>query len=116
MKARVAKKKDALKQKRKEKLIANDLPKLRAELYQAKRGVYDLRRVMDALLINAAIRYGDQEEEDGEVLGWRMTLPDDPVEETLKKYTLKAEKVGAMYVLGVFEKDLSSGSEKNLSN
>ena len=116
MKARVTKKKDALRQKRKEKLILNEMPKLRAKVRQADAAGEELRRMLDAILIQTAISYGacEKDEETGDVLGWRLELPDVAVEDTLGKYTLKASKSEGKLTLGAFEKDLSSDLEKNI--
>ena len=115
MRARVAKKKDALRQKRKEKLILDELPKLRAQVFALQKGGKDLQKVLDAILIQAAMKYGAAEvdEETGEMLGWRIEIPDVAVEDTLAKYSLKAEKRDGMYVLGVFSKS-QEDSEKNI--
>lgn len=107
MKARTIKKRDHLRQKRKEKLIAETVPALRHQVFELQKGAEQMRKALDALLIQTTIAWGvtERDEETGEILGWRLLVPNVPIEDTLAEYALKASSDGEQYTLGVFKKE-----------
>lgn len=107
MKARIRKKKDSLRQKRKEKLIAETVPQLRHRIFELEKGAEQMRKALDALLIQTTITWGtaERDEETGEILGWRLLVPNVPIEDTLAAYALKASPDKDNYTLGVFRRE-----------
>ena len=60
---------------------------LRRKILSAEQGALQLRKIMDALLIQAAVGYGDKTED-----GYLMKLPNEAVEDVLAGYKVFAEK------------------------
>ena len=67
---------------------ARELAVLRERLGEADQAAAELCRAVDAILIQTALTYGQEalDEESGEKLGVRLTLPEYRVEDLLARY------------------------------
>ena len=85
------------------------IKKTASALQIADAGMDELRRTADGVLAQVGITYGEKitDETTGEALGWRLTIPQFSVSETLDKYSVKArfDPLRGAYVLGVFPKE-----------
>lgn len=105
MKARTIKKHDHRRAKKKLELMEQAMPALRKRNRELEEASYQTKRMVDAILISAAMEYGVKETEGEDVLGYRLELPDEKVEEVLGKYVLKAEKRDGKMVLAAMPKN-----------
>lgn len=85
-----------------------EIDALRKNLGAAMNGNAEINKAVDAILAIVALKYGNPIEDDdtGEELGWRLSLPLFSVAETLEKYEIRTrrdEKTQA-YIVGVMEK------------
>lgn len=82
-----------------------ELTVLRERLGEADQAAAELCRAVDAILIQTALTYGQEalDEESGEKLGVRLTLPEYRVEEMLARYEVRArpDRQAGTYVVGV---------------
>lgn len=81
--------------------------KLKAELQTAYDATLEMQTAMDAILSVLAKKYGTEEKEDGNVIGWRIELPCDDIRQSLantRVVTQKREEEN-MYIVGVFPKE-----------
>lgn len=82
---------------------------LRGELHAARRGAEETGRLVDAVLAVTAVQYGEtvRDEETGDIIGFRLTLPPFRAAETLERYRISARKDEATgdYVVGVMERE-----------
>lgn len=81
---------------------------LRGELHVVRRGVEETGKLVDATLAVTAVTYGEtvRDEETGDILGYRLTIPPFSVAETLARYRVSArkdERTGD-YIVGVMER------------
>lgn len=87
---------------------------LRRRLDEAIDGAVETNRALDAILAQAAVRYGERarDEDTGEELGWRLTLPCFSVAGTLAGYEVRArrDEKNREYILGVMERK-TAGTE-----
>lgn len=65
---------------------------LRIRQKEALDGVMQLSTMCDAILAVMAAHYGDKTEDNGEVIGYRLTLPTDDITEALSKYHVHVKK------------------------
>lgn len=77
------------------------------ELERAHAGALQLQAATDALISSIALAHGEEIIEDGERLGWRLTVQKFDVEEVRKGYEVQArrdEKTGD-YIVGVVPRE-----------
>ena len=77
------------------------------ELERAHAGALQLQAATDALISSVALAHGEEIIEDGERLGWRLTVQKFDVEEVRKGYEVHArrdEKTGD-YIVGVVPRE-----------
>lgn len=67
---------------------------LRLQRKEALDGAMQLSVMCDAILAVIAARYGEKTEDNGEVIGYRLTLPTDDITEALTKYRVHVQKDG----------------------
>lgn len=80
--------------------------RLSSKLDQAMAGLKEMQSLTDAVLANAAIACGEKVTEEGETIGYRLTLPYFSASETLKRYKIGARKdESGAYIIGVMERD-----------
>lgn len=89
---------------------------LRRRLDEAMDGAVEASRALDAILARAAVKYGERarDEDTGEELGWRLTLPCFSVADTLERYEVRArrDEETREYILGVMERE-TAGTKGN---
>lgn len=95
---------------RREKKILDQARELEAagkELEEFRAGSLEVQRLVDALLVVVAMDAGDQagDQDSGERIGWRMTIPGFDVEEINARYEVHARREGEFYVVGVTERE-----------
>ena len=82
-----------------------ELTVLRERLGEADQAAAELCRAVDAILIQTALTYGQEalDEESGEKLGVRLTLPEYRLEDLLARYEVRArpDRQAGTYVVGV---------------
>lgn len=85
------------------------LRKLRDELENAHAGAIQLQAASDALATAVALRYGEvvKDDETGEEIGWRLTVPMFSMLEMREKYEIHARRDEAenAYILGVSQRE-----------
>lgn len=68
----------------------------------------EVHKAIDAILAQAAVRYGERvrDDETGEEVGWRMVVPVFSVDDTLGQYEVRTRKDEAAgeYIVGVMER------------
>lgn len=81
---------------------------LREKLRESDKGVAELNRSVDAILAQSAMKYGERvmDEETGEELGWRLSIPLFSVSGTLKRYEVRTrrDEKTQEYIVGVMER------------
>ena len=84
---------------------ARELAVLRERLGEADQAAAGLCRAGDAILIQTALTYGQEalDEESGEKLGVRLTLPEYRLEDLLARYEVRSrpDRQAGTYVVGV---------------
>jgi len=82
-----------------------EIKALKDDLATADKGMDELRQAMDAILAQVGVAAGKEikDEESGELLGWRITIPQVPVSATLEKYEVRAtlDRRAKEYTIGV---------------
>ena len=82
---------------------------LRGELHDARHGVEETGRLVDAVLAMTAVRYGEtvRDEETGDIIGFRLTIPRFSAAETLARYRISArrDELTGEYIVGVMERE-----------
>lgn len=77
-------------------------------LIRAMNGAEETGRAVDAILAQAALKYGERarDEDTGKALGWRLSLPLFSVAETLKRYEVRTRRDDKTkeYIVGVMER------------
>lgn len=81
---------------------------LRKQLVVTIEGSSEANKAVDAILAQAALKYGEKarDEETGEELGWRLSIPMFSVAETLEQYEVKTrrDENTQEYIVGVMER------------
>lgn len=85
-----------------------EIDALRKQLVVAIEGSSETNKAVDAILIIVALKYGDPIEDDdtGEEIGFRLSLPMFSVSETLEKYEIRTrrDETTQEYIVGVMER------------
>lgn len=81
---------------------------LRKNLGAAMNGAAETNKAVDAILARVALKYGNPIEDDdtGEELGWRLSIPMFSVSETLERYEIRTrrDEKTQEYIVGVMER------------
>lgn len=81
---------------------------LKKQIEAAINGSAETNRAVDAILAQTALKYGERamDEETGEELGWRLSIPLFSVSETLERYEIRTrrDENKQAYIVGVMEK------------
>ncbi len=77
------------------------------ELLETVEGDREAMLALDANMIQLALSYGQEEVEDGEVLGWRLEYPKVEVHKLLEEYQVKAriDQKTQQMVIGVMKRE-----------
>lgn len=81
---------------------------LRKQLVVTIEGSSEANKAVDAILARVALKYGEKarDEETGEELGWRLSIPLFSVSETLEQYEVRTrrDETTQEYIVGVMER------------
>ena len=87
---------------------------LRKNLGAAMQGSAETNKAVDAILAQTALKYGERarDEDTGEELGWRMSIPLFSVAETLERYEVRTrrDETTMEYIVGVMERRINGGT------
>lgn len=90
---------------------------LRKQLVAAIEGSSEAHKAVDAILAQAALKYGERarDEETGEELGWRLEIPVFSVSDTIDRYEVRTRRDDTTqeYIVGVMERRINDGSADN---
>jgi hypothetical protein len=81
--------------------------KLKRDLQLLMDGNREMQQAVDAILAETAVKYGTvQRDADGTVMGWNISIPCMIVDETLKRYEIRArrDEPTDSYQIGVIPK------------
>lgn len=82
-----------------------EIDRLMEGIALAESGSMETNMLVDAIMAQTALKYGEpvEDEDTGERIGYRVTLPMFSVSETLKKYEVRTRRNNAAkeYVVGV---------------
>lgn len=80
----------------------------------------EMHKAVDAILARLAVKYGRKvkDEETGEVIGFRVTVPVFSVDDTLRQYEVRTRKNAAAgkYTVGVMERRATAKNETQRSS
>lgn len=106
MQTKTRRKKDSCKAMSKNKAQLEVIKELKKELAATKIGAAQLKQIVDALIIRCAVKYGKKEkDENGNVLGYRLVLPNELCQDVIDKYEMRSEKRGDKMIIGVVPRD-----------
>lgn len=81
---------------------------LKKRQFDDLEGNKQINQAIDAILAQIALKYGElaMDEETGEELGWRLSIPLFSVSETLERYEIRTRRDERMqeYIVGVMER------------
>lgn len=81
---------------------------LKKKIEEAMKGSAETNKAVDAILAQAALKYGEQarDEDTGEELGWRLSIPMFTVSDTLERYEVRTRRDDTTreYIVGVMER------------
>lgn len=81
---------------------------LKKRMIQAMEGSAETNRAVDAILAQVALKYGEKarDEETGDELGWRLSLPMFSVDEMMAQYEVRTrrDETTQEYIVGVMER------------
>lgn len=79
---------------------------LKGRVEDAGAGAVQMMQYADCVCIQTAISYGEREEEDGEVVGYRLELPALDLHALLEKYEMRCrmDEIKRTVIIGVMER------------
>lgn len=88
---------------------------LKKRMIQAMEGSAETNRAVDAILAQVALKYGEKarDEETGDELGWRLSLPMFSVDEMMAQYEVRTrrDETTQEYIVGVMERGQKKSEE-----
>lgn len=86
-----------------------ELKKYKAIADASEKGMAEINATVDSLLAQLAIKYGENvTDDDGNNIGYRLTLAKYSVEETLGTYEVRAQRdKDENYVVGVMKREVA---------